>query len=157
MTRTLTRRVTVSLAVLGLTAGAAVSTAAAAPSLQAAPVTVNLTVTGPTSVLFDDQVTTDGGVVTPLTETAQLCDGTNFGANPTAGATPTTALNDSGLDWDGIWYTSFEDYLVTEIDGVVQTDSDFWLISVNGQATPVGGCQFLVENGDDVEFVWTDY
>ncbi|WP_103528274.1 DUF4430 domain-containing protein [Streptomyces sp. SM12] len=160
MNSTLTRRLAVSAAVLGLTAATAVSTAVAAPGAEAtalAPVTVNLTVTGPSSVLYDDEVTTDGGVVSPLTEAGYLCDGTNFGANPSPGATPTTALNDSDLDWDGVWYTSFEDYLVTEIDGVGQTDSEFWLISVNGVATPVGGCQFIVQDGDEVEFTWTDF
>jgi hypothetical protein len=108
-------------------------------------------------VLFQDEVETTGHVVTPLTEDPHLCDGTNAGANQEPGATPTAALDDSGLDWDGIWYASFDDYLVSEIDGVAGTGTEFWLISVNGTATSVGGCQHIIEEGDSVSFTWTDF
>ncbi len=128
--------------------------------MAAAPVTVDLTLTGPDGVLFDGEVTTTGHTVTPPTGGAHPCDGTNNGANPAAGATPTAALDDAadehGFDWDGIWYASFEDYLVTEIAGYAQTADHFYLIEVNGTATPVGGCQFLVGNGDEVAFTWTE-
>jgi hypothetical protein len=124
------------------------------------PVDVRLTITGPDGVIFDDEVTTAGGTVTPLTEDSHTCDGTNNSANPEPGATPTSTLDDaasgSSLTWDGIWYASFDDYLVTEIDGITQTADEFWLISVNGQPTPVGGCQFIVDPGDQVEFTWTE-
>ncbi|MCT4352201.1 hypothetical protein M5362_03530 [Streptomyces sp. Je 1-79] len=30
-------------------------------------------------------------------------------------------------------------------------------ISVNGTPTPVGGCQFEIENGDQVAFTWTSF
>ncbi|MEO3751066.1 DUF4430 domain-containing protein [Streptomyces sp. B6B3] len=158
MFRTSLRRAATAAAA-GLALAAAAPTATAAPTVTAAPVTVGLTLTGPDGVLFAGEVTTTGHTVTPLTGDAHPCDGTNNGANPTAGATPTAALDDAadqhGLDWDGVWYASFEDYLVTEIDGHAQTADFFYLIEVNGTATPVGGCQFLVEEGDEVAFTWT--
>lgn len=157
---TLARRTAVAVAVTGLTvaAASAASAGTAASAAVSDPVTVTLTVTGPgDTVIHDAEVTTGGKVVSPLTAAPELCDGTNLGANDQPGATPTTALDDSALDWDGVWYASFEDYLVTTIDGIEQTGSEFWLISVNGEATPVGGCQFIVEEGDEVSFSWTDY
>ncbi|GAA3884251.1 DUF4430 domain-containing protein [Streptomyces sedi] len=151
---------------LAVTAALGLALLATAPAAQAdggvsaaAEIAVSLTVTGPDGVLFDGDVSTDGHVVSPATGGAQLCDGTNNGANATPGATPTAALDDAatanGFDWDGVWYTSFDDYLVTTIDGQSQTADDFWLISVNGTATPVGGCQFQLSAGDQVDFAWT--
>lgn len=155
MRSTLARRMAVTAAAAGLALTAASPTATAA-----APVTVTLTVTGPSGVVYDDEVTTTGHVVSPLTGGDHLCDGTNGGANEDPGATPTAALDDAaddgGFDWDGDWYASFDDYLITEIDGISQTAEDFWLISVNGTATPVGGCQFLLEEDDEVAFTWTE-
>ncbi|WP_438363723.1 DUF4430 domain-containing protein [Streptomyces marincola] len=139
---------------------AAAAPATAAPATAAAPVTVNLTLTGPNGVIYDDAISTDGHTVSPLTGGDHLCDGTNGGANPAPGATPTAALDDAaaadGFDWDGVWYASFDDYLVTEIDGYSQNADFFYLITVNGAPTPVGGCQFLLEEGDDVAFTWTE-
>jgi hypothetical protein len=138
----------------------ALTTPASAGSLTALndPVTVSLTVTGPSSVvLYDDDVSTTGHVVTPLTEDAHLCDGTNANANSSAGATPTAALDDSGLDWDGTWYASYDDYLVSEIDGEATFGSMYWEISVNGQPISAGGCQVLIGEGDDVAFTWTQF
>ncbi|KAB8161324.1 DUF4430 domain-containing protein [Streptomyces sp. 3MP-14] len=154
------RRVLATTAALGLALLAAAPAAQAEGNVSAAaPITVSLTVTGPDGVLFDGDVSTDGHVVNPATGGAQLCDGTNNGANPSPGATPTGALDDAaaehGFAWDGVWYPSFDDYLVTTIDGQSQTADDFWLISVNGTATPVGGCQFQLDAGDQVDFAWT--
>ncbi|MGW0982974.1 DUF4430 domain-containing protein [Streptomyces xiamenensis] len=155
-TATVTATAAAVLALVGAAPAPATGTVAAA----ADPVTVQLTVTGPAGTVFSDEVTTTGHTVTPLTGGAHLCDGTNLGANPEPGATPTAALDDAaqqnGFSWDGVWYASFDDYLVTQIDGITQTADEFWLISVNGTATPVGGCQFLVSDGDEVAFTWTE-
>ncbi|WP_234313883.1 DUF4430 domain-containing protein [Streptomyces sp. NBRC 109706] len=157
---TLRRRAVTATAALGLALLTTVPSAQADGGVQAAaPVTVNFTVTGPNGVIFDDEITTDGHTVNPPSGGAHVCDGTNNGANPTPGATPTAALDDAatlgGFDWDGVWYASFDDYLVTTIDGHTQTADDFWLIEVNGVATPVGGCQFRIAAGDQVDFTWT--
>lgn len=162
MPTTRARRVLAVAATAGLAALAAIPSATAAAGARAAadPVTVSVTLTGPAGVIFDGEVTTTGHVVTPLTGGARLCDGTNLGANPAAGATPTAALDDAadagGFDWDGVWYASFQDYLVTSIDGFTQDADHFYEISVNGAATLVGGCQQLLDEGDEVAFTWTE-
>ncbi|MDT0266471.1 DUF4430 domain-containing protein [Streptomyces sp. DSM 44915] len=154
------RRALATGAALGLTLLATAPVAHAQDEVAAAaPITVGLTVTGPAGVIIDTDITTDGHTVSPATGGAQLCDSTNNGANATPGATPTAALDDAatlhGFDWDGVWYPSFDDYLVTTIDGQSQTADDFWLISVNGTATAVGGCQHQLSAGDQVDFTWT--
>lgn len=155
-------RTALAAAALGLTLGLTAPTATAAgPALAAnEPVTVTLTITGPDSTLYNDEISTTGHTVSPVTGGDQICDGTNNGANPTAGATPTAALDDAasqeGFTWDGVWYASFDDYLVTDIDGDIQTADAFWEISVNGTVTPVGGCQFLLAEGDEIAFTWTE-
>ncbi|TDC20764.1 DUF4430 domain-containing protein [Streptomyces sp. 8K308] len=162
MPTTQLRRVLVVAATAGLAALAAAPSATADTATAAAadPVTVSLTLTGPAGTIFDGEVTTTGHTVTPLTGGARLCDGTNLGANPAPGATPTAALDDAananGFDWDGVWYASFEDYLVTSIDGFSQDADHFYEISVNGVATLVGGCQHLLDEGDEVAFTWTE-
>ncbi|RBM23862.1 DUF4430 domain-containing protein [Streptomyces sp. PT12] len=159
MPATRTRRAATALAAAA-TAGLAFTAFAVTPAAAADPVTVTLTLTGPSGVIFDDEVTTTGHTVTPVTGGNHPCDGTNNGANPTAGATPTAALDDAAddnnFDWAGVWYSSFDDYLVTTIDGYSQDADHFYEISVNGTPTPVGGCQFLLEEGDEVAFTWTE-
>ncbi|MDT0341109.1 DUF4430 domain-containing protein [Streptomyces litchfieldiae] len=159
MPATLTRRAATALTA-AVTAALALAGGTATPAAAADPVTVSLTLTGPSGLIFDGEVTTTGHTVTPVSGGAHLCDGTNNGANPTAGATPTAALDDAaddnGFDWAGVWYSSFEDYLVTTIDGYSQDADHFYEISVNGTPTPVGGCQFLLAEGDEVAFTWTE-
>ncbi|MGW7353403.1 DUF4430 domain-containing protein [Streptomyces sp. NPDC054784] len=163
-TRRLVRRAGLFTAALALvlgssaTASAAVTAAPAAPA--AAPITVNLTVQGPDSAVFDGTVSTTGHDVTTASGGTHPCDGTNNGANPSPGPTPTAALDDAstaeGFDWDGTWYASFEDYFVSTVDGHTGGAEAYWNISVNGTSTPVGGCQFRIEAGDDVAFTWTE-
>ncbi|WP_129842478.1 DUF4430 domain-containing protein [Streptomyces sp. RFCAC02] len=155
----LTRRTGTALTAV-VTAALAFTGATAGPAAAADPVTVTLTVTASDGVVFDGEVTTTGHTVTPATGAAHLCDGTNAGANPTAGATPTAALDDAadgaGFDWDGVWYASFDDYLVTSIDGRPQDADHFYLLTVNGAEATVGGCQLLLDEGDEVAFTWTE-
>lgn len=123
----------------------------------AAPTAVDVRIEGRSSTIFFGPVTTDAKVVSPATGGDHLCDGTNGGAGTTPGPTPTTALDDAaikgGFDWDGTWYDGFGDYGVERIAGESQTSSEFWGVFVNGELTPVGGCQMLVKAGDEV--LWT--
>jgi hypothetical protein len=125
------------------------------------PVAVTLTVQGPDGALFAGQVTTSGHDVTTATGGTHPCDGTNGGANPSAVPTPTAALDDAAREqhftWDGTWYASFDDFSVDTIKGVAGGDSAYWNISVNGTSTPVGGCQFKLNAGDEVAFTWTAF
>ncbi|MGK5627029.1 DUF4430 domain-containing protein [Streptomyces sp. URMC 123] len=160
MLRTLPRRAAVLAAALGLVLAAAApaATAQAAPA-AAAPISVQLTVTGATGTVFNGSVQTTGHAVTTASGGTHTCDGTNGDADPTPGATPTAALDDAarknGFTWDGVWYASFDDYLVTRIAGDTQNSSAYWNISVNGTPTEVGGCQFKLKAGDKVAFTWT--
>lgn len=160
------RRLGVAGAALGLAlsvcgpASAATATGGSATALANAPVTVQLTVTGPDGTVYDGDIETTGHTITVPTGGTHVCDGTNNGANPEPGATPTAALDDAatqeGFTWDGEWYTEYDDFFITTIDGDSQTADAYWNIAVNGTATPVGGCQFQIDEGDEVAFTWTD-
>lgn len=161
MRPTLLRRTVITTAALGL--ALATAPAAHATSTAAAvndPITVTLTVQGPSSTIFNGSISTTGHDVTTASGGTHKCDGTNNGASPTPGATPTAALDDAakntGFTWDGTWYASFEDYFVTTIAGNNGGSDAYWNISVNGTSTSVGGCQFRIEAGDKVAFTWTE-
>ncbi|MDT0378210.1 DUF4430 domain-containing protein [Streptomyces sp. DSM 42041] len=160
---TVLRRTALLTAALGLALGGAPAAAAAPGTVAAAandPITVDLTVQGPNGALFDGPITTTGHDVTTASGGTHHCDGTNNDMNPEPGATPTAALDDAAdqenFTWDGTWYPSFDDYFVSTIDGHNGGSAAYWNISVNGTSTPVGGCQFRIEPGDDVAFTWTE-
>mgnify|MGYP001095577648 CR=1 FL=1 len=141
-----TRRISLAIAAL---LALALPTAA-----TAAPTAVDVRVEGRTATLWSGSVITDGKVVTPANGGSHLCDGTNFGANPTPGPTPTTALSDAaikgGFTWDATWFgPGFPDYAVDRVGPDAATDSEFWGVFVNGVAPDVGGCQVLLKAGDE--------
>jgi hypothetical protein len=135
----------------------------AAPA-WAAPVTVNLRVEGTNATVFEGPVTTDAKTVTTAAGGSHKCDGTNGGANTTAGGTPTTALDDAsiahGFTWDGSYSSSFNDFLIERIasDGAVGAPftGNFWDLIVNRVGAAAGGCQILVHDGDQVLLEWQD-
>lgn len=120
----------------------------------AAPASINLRIEGSSTTVFEGPVTTDGHVVRPASGANRLCDGTNGGANPQPGPTPTSALDDGSrmgsFPWDGDYFDSFSDYLVTQIGPDRSNDSQFFGQYVNSQASQVGGCQEIVKSGDEV-------
>ncbi|MFB8039737.1 DUF4430 domain-containing protein [Streptomyces hydrogenans] len=163
MRTTLLRRAAVTTAALGLalTTAPAVAQAETAASFTNAPVRVTVTVQGPDGLLFQKKIFTWGHDVTTATGGTHKCDGTNGSAHATKVPTPTAALDHAakrnGFTWDGTWYASFDDYAVETVKGVSGGGSAYWSISVNGTPTPVGGCQFEIENGDQVAFTWTSF
>lgn len=162
MRRTSARRVLVAPTVLGLalTSAPVVAEAQGVPDTNA-PVKVTLTVQGPDGLLYKGKIRTKGHDVTTVTGGTHRCDGTNGGANPSAVPTPTAALDDAArkrhFTWDGTWYASFDDYSVDTIKNVDGGGVAYWNISVNGTSTPVGGCQFKLNAGDQVAFTWTAF
>ncbi len=128
---------------------AVLALALACPSALAAPATVNLRVEGADDTLFEGKVRTDGHAIEQDKNGPQPCDGTNGGANPTAGPTVTSALDDA-VAWDGTFNTSFSDFLVNRIGPDRATDTQFWGTALNGTATELGGCQVQVKTGDEV-------
>ncbi|MFB7830535.1 DUF4430 domain-containing protein [Streptomyces sp. NPDC057680] len=163
MRPTLLRRAAVTTAALGLalTTAPAVAQAETAAAFTNAPVRVTVTVQGPDGLLFQKKIFTWGHDVTTATGGTHKCDGTNGSAHATKVPTPTAALDHAakrnGFTWDGTWYASFDDFSVDTVKGVNGGGSAYWSISVNGTPTPVGGCQFEIENGDQVAFTWTSF
>ncbi|MEV7512147.1 DUF4430 domain-containing protein [Streptomyces sp. NPDC090085] len=162
MRQTLARRsaiTTVALA-LALVTSPAVADAHAKPNTNKA-VRVTVTVQGPDGQLFKGKVTTKGHDVTTATGGTHKCDGTNGGAHASKVPTPTAALDDAarkkGFTWDGAWYASFDDFSVDTVKNVSGGGSAYWSIAVNGTPTPVGGCQFKINAGDQVSFTWTSF
>ncbi|MDH6538499.1 DUF4430 domain-containing protein [Streptomyces sp. SPB4] len=162
MLQLLARRSVITTVALGLALATAPAVAEAAPQPNTnAAVKVNLTVQGPNGLLFKGKIKTKGHDVTTVTGGTHKCDGTNGGANPSKVPTPTAALDDAArlnyFAWDGTWYASFDDFSVDTIKNVSGGGSAYWSIAVNGTPTPVGGCQFKLNAGDQVSFTWTSF
>lgn len=121
---------------------------------SAKPEPIKLRIEGATSTIFEGTIKTEGHEVTTESGGTHMCNGTNLGANPEPGPTPTAALDSAaakeGFTWNGTWYPGFEDYFVESIGNTTQTGSEYWGILVNFQFTPVGGCQQIVHPGEEV-------
>ena len=134
---------------------------AATPAL-AAPVTVNLRIEGATQTLYDGPITTDARTIsTASSNGAHVCDGTNNGANTTSGGTPTTAAYDAaqqlGLAFDAQY--SYGDFFITQIGSDVMPASydPSWSWWNNFQSGSVGGCQYLLQPGDNILWSFNNY
>jgi hypothetical protein len=128
---------------------------AAPTAATAAPTKVTVRVEGATKTIFEGKVTTDVHEVDGGDGTgAHKCDGTNGAANPTAGPTATGALDDAiqlaGLSWVGSYSSDFDDFSVSRIGPDTQTDTQFWGVAVAGKSLEVGGCQRIVQKGEEV-------
>ncbi|KAG6856273.1 hypothetical protein H0H87_005958 [Tephrocybe sp. NHM501043] len=81
--------------------------------------------------------------------------------NPTPGPTAGSALDDASkighFSWDGVWFPSFEDYLVTTIAGrpKVQDERKSWHIIWNYGYAPVGACQLRIKSFDEVLYAYS--
>jgi hypothetical protein len=127
----------------------------------ATPVPVKLRIEGKTHTIFEGTIKTEGHVVTTQSGGTHKCDGTNLGANPVPGATPTAAVDTAaakyGFTWDGSWYEGFEDYFVERIGDSPQEGNAYWGVLVNYEFTPVGGCQQEVNKGEEVLWAWNAF
>jgi hypothetical protein len=137
--------------------------ACAAPAV-AAPATVNLRVEATTGTLFEGLITTDAKSITKDGTGSHPCDGTNGGANPSAGPTATGALDDasiaSGFTWAATWDSGFQDFFISRIGPDTNLGSapyTYWGFFVNGVSPSVGGCQKQVAAGDDVVWAYANY
>ncbi len=138
-----------------------------APAAPASPTEVEVRIEGKTETLFEGPVLTDGHNVRGLTDTeapawGRRCNGLNNGAHPTPGPTPTAASVDAmailGEGFDGDWYGSgsFDDYFITQWGPERQdlVENDYWGVVVNDVFTSVGGCQYQLDSGDEVMWVY---
>ncbi|KAF8972319.1 hypothetical protein BDZ97DRAFT_1901378 [Flammula alnicola] len=119
---------------------------------------VNLRIEGEDKTIFEGRVGTRGHNVTTASGGTHHCDGTNNNANPTPGATCTSALDDASkkhsFSFDGIFDSQFDDFGITSIGGDTQTATQFWGILLDFQFIPVGGCQQEVKASDEVLFAF---
>jgi uncharacterized protein DUF4430 len=136
----------------------------ATPGVCAAPTEVNVRIEGRSETLFEGPILTEGHNVRASSDSAapkagRRCNGLNNGQNPTPGPTPTAASVDAmsilGEGFDGKWYAEpFEDYFVTRWGPDAQSagNGEYWGVLVNNAFTSVGGCQYQLDAGDEV--VW---
>jgi hypothetical protein len=139
---------------LALLVAAAVLAPAAA---HAKPVTVGVRIEGIRTTLFEGKITTDAHPVDSGDGSgAHKCDGTNDGANPTAGPTLLgafdTAVHRAGLTWQGDYFADFEDFGIDRVgpDSSDTKNNRYWGQVLNYKDTQVGGCQQRIVGGDQV-------
>lgn len=139
-----------------------------APTAWAAPSKVNVRIEGRAETLFEGPVLADGHNVRASSDSkappsGHPCDGTNGGSNPAPGPTPTAASVDAmsilGEDFDGLWYPGFDDYFLTRWGPDAQDPGAtgggaYWGLLVNDVFTNVGGCQYELDQGDEVLWVY---
>ena len=146
----------------GLLAGLLVAALLAAPA-QAAPVTVDLRIEGPTRTLFEGPVTTD---VRPFRFTgdpvAHECDGTTVGGTspqpvPTRGAVVAAASERTPFTIAGTWHDQFGVTFTSIAGEPVAFDpatNRFLAEYKNGSFASVGACADPIASGDDVLFAY---
>jgi hypothetical protein len=131
---------------------------AAAPAATAAPVGVIVRAEGASTTILEAPVTSDGHDVTTPSGGTHPCDGTNNGAYPSPGPTPTAALDDAtraaGISWDADWFDSFNDFIVSRVANESATSSQFWGLIVNGKFSNSGGCQVRLSQSDEVLYAF---
>jgi hypothetical protein len=140
-----------AFALLGLSSFAAVA--------QAAPTELTVRIEGKEKTLFEGPILTEPHEIRASSDIQpRNCDGTANGAFPTPGPTPTAASADAmeiiGETFDGLWSDGFGDYFVVRWgpDAEDPDAAQFWGVIVNGEMTPVGGCQ--VQDGAGDEVLW---
>ena len=152
-----------AIVALGVALFVLVSTAPVAP---AAPAEVNVRIEGRSETLFEGPILTEGHNVRADSDKSapaagRRCNGLNNNQNPTPGPTPTAASVDAmsilGQGFDGRWYAEpFEDYFITRWGPDAQDEGNgaFWGLLVNNVFTDVGGCQYELDGGDEVLWVY---
>jgi len=137
-----------------------------APLAAAAPVQVNVRIEGKSETLFEGPVLTDVHRVRASSDSKwRRCDGVNVNVpqNKTPGVVPTSAGSDAmriaGFDFDGQWYNQYEDYFLTRWgpNAQDQAENEYWGILVNNVFTDVGGCQYQLDGGDEVLWIYDGF
>jgi len=145
---------------------ASLLTVALPPTAPAAPTQVSVRIEGRSETLFEGPILTEGHNVRASSDSGapkagRRCNGLNNGQNLAPGPTPTAASVDAlaliGEDFDGRWYAEpFEDYFIKRWGPDAQDEGagEFWGLAVNNVFTDVGGCQFQLDGGDEVLWVY---
>ncbi|OJU81866.1 MAG: hypothetical protein BGO11_17185 [Solirubrobacterales bacterium 70-9] len=133
----------------------------------AAATEVNVRIEGKAETLFEGPLSTVPHGVRATSDKIPVgklrrCDGINAldPWNVAPEVTPTAASADAmslvGETFDGQWYRDFEDYFVTRFGPDPQEPGvgAYWGILVNETFTNVGGCQYQLDDGDEVLWVF---
>jgi len=133
---------------------------------QASPVTVNVRIEGATQTLFEGPVAVEPHGVRATSDTSpklRSCDGINSldPWNTVPAATPTSASADAmaliGETFDAKWYPGFNDYFLTRFGPDREIEGKSWGILVNDTFTNVGGCQYQLDEGDEVLWIFNAF
>jgi len=142
---------------------AVLSPAVAVPLAGAAPTQVNVRIEGKAETIFEGPILTDVHRVKASSDSKwRRCDGASVSvpANKVPSVVPTSAGSDAmriaGLDFDGQWYAQYEDYFLKRWgpDGQSVGESEYWGVLVNNVFTAVGGCQYRLDGGDEVLWLY---
>jgi hypothetical protein len=142
---------------------ASLFTALAAPGAQAASTQVNVRIEGKARTLFEGPISTAPHKVRSSSDSQwRRCNGINVNApwNIGPGVVPTSASADAmrivSETFDGAWYGQYEDYFVTRWGPDAQdvAQNEYWGLLVNNVFTSVGGCQYKLDDGDEVTWVY---
>ena len=153
--------------VVAAIAAASLTVALAAPGAGAAPTAVNVRIEGKSETLFEGPVLAEPHGVRAASDSIapkiRRCDGTNP-SNPAGVGSPTstpTAVTADGMSlvgesFDGKWYDDLEDYFLTRWGPDVQNvgAAAYWGLLVNDVFTAVGGCQYPLDAGDEVLWIY---
>ena len=99
----------------------------------------------------------------PTPTRARPCDGINAldPENVAPAPTPTAASADAmaliGETFDGKWYDGFDDYFITRFGPDAEVGAKSWGILVNDTFTSVGGCQYQLDEGDEVLWIYNAF
>jgi hypothetical protein len=135
----------------------------AAPVVQAAPTNVNVRIEGREETLFEKTIPVEVHKIKASSDSEERsCDGINEldPENSVPRVTPTLAsaeaMSSIGESFDGQWYTGFGDYFITRWGPDEQDNASgaYWGVLVNEVYTSVGGCQYQLNENDEVLWIW---
>jgi hypothetical protein len=132
----------------------------------ASPTVVDVRIEGATETLFEGPLAIEPHGVLASSDTnptPRSCDGVNAldPENVSPAPTPTAAAADAmalvGETFDGKWYPGFDDYFITRFGPDREAGGKSWGILVNDTFTNVGGCQYQLDEGDEVLWIFNAF
>jgi hypothetical protein len=127
---------------------------------------VDVRIEGRDDTLFEGTIPVGIGPIEASSDTqTRECDGVNQldPENVTPGVTPTLAsaeaMESIGETFDGQWYEGFGDYFITRWGPDEQSNAlgAYWGVLVNNVLTSVGGCQYQLDDDDEVLWLWNAF
>jgi hypothetical protein len=133
---------------------------------QASPITVNVRIEGARETLFEGPIAVEPHGVRATSDSSpklRSCNGINSldPLNTVPAPTSTSSSADAmaliGETFDGKWYPGFNDYFVTRFGPDREAEGKSWGILVNNTFTNVGGCQYQLDEGDEVLWIYNAF